>query len=273
MARKENSEYVLSTSDEELRRLGIQHGLWLAHARKLWWKAGFGGSDRLLDIGCGPGYTSIDLSRFAGPKASVTAIDTSEKFLGHLNQRIQNEGFHQIQTHRSTLEDLALKKKDYDGAYCRWVLCFVKDPKHCLEKISSHLRPGAIFALQEYVDYGSMALYPEPGVLPTVVEAIFKSWRARGGDPDVGQGLPKLLEQTGFRVRHLRAVSRIARPTSKLWKWPDTFYASFVPELVKTGFLDQKSADTFFVQWKKASRESSSFFYAPSVMNIIAEKV
>lgn len=272
MAPKENNEYVLSTSDEELIRLGIQHGLWVNQARKLWWKAGFGGSDRLLDIGCGPGYTSMDLSRFAGPQANITSIDTSEKFLSFLNQQIRKTKL-PIQTHQTKLEELNLKKKDFDGAYCRWVLCFVKDPKHCLQKISSHLRPGALFAIQEYVDYGAMGLCPNPGVLPEIVDAIFKSWRTRGGDPDIAQKLPQLLEETGFKVRHIRPISRIARPRSKLWKWPDSFYKSFVPELVKTGFLKESVAAQFFKEWETASRSSSTFFYAPSVANIIAEKI
>ena len=48
--------YLLGTDPDEGRRLETQHRLWSPEAHDLWDRAGFGPGDRLLDLGCGPGF-------------------------------------------------------------------------------------------------------------------------------------------------------------------------------------------------------------------------
>src|SRR2546427_1403905 len=61
-------EYVLGTNRDELVRLGLQHQLWARYAADAWERAGFGPGKKLLDIGCGPGYASLDLAARVGTR-------------------------------------------------------------------------------------------------------------------------------------------------------------------------------------------------------------
>lgn len=267
-----SKEYVLGTDQEELDRLNLQHELWKSESIQLWDQVGFKTGQHLLDIGCGPGFTSLELARRLGSQGKVTAIDVSENFLKHLNQYPQDIYRAPIETVLSFIEQLNLPHKDFDGAYCRWLMIFVQDPLLALKQIYKHLKPGAFFALQEYVAYDSMALAPEVAIMKTVVQAIFKSWRDQGGDPNRGKDLPKWLEQAGFRNIQISPLARFARPQDPLWAWPDSFYRSFIPRLVQSKYLTAEQSAEFFAAWKKASEEPGSFFVAPTMINITAQK-
>src|SRR5207253_3360574 len=77
-------DYIFGTHDEELERLGLQHRVWRPRAADAWRRAGFNVGQSLLDIGCGPGYASLDLAEIVGPAGRVTSIDRSARFLAAL---------------------------------------------------------------------------------------------------------------------------------------------------------------------------------------------
>jgi len=93
-----DSDYILGTHDEELERLGLQHNVWSAYAHEAWARAGFAQGQTIADIGCGPGFASIDLAQIVGPTGSVIAMDRSEHFLASLNKRARQSGLTNINT-------------------------------------------------------------------------------------------------------------------------------------------------------------------------------
>lgn len=268
-----STDYVLGTDQEELERLNLQHELWKVESIKVWDRIGFKRGDHIMDLGCGPGFTSLELAKRVGRDGSITAVDVSEKFLKHLDTVKGGPHLGKIETVKSYIEELSLQKKDFDGAYCRWLMIFVQDPQKALKSIYNHLKSGAFFSLQEYVAYESMALAPEEPIMEPVVGAIFKSWRDQGGDPNRGRDLPTLLEKAGFKNIQIEPLIRFARPSDPLWAWPESFYHSFIPRMVQTKYLTQEQADEFFRVWKKASQQPNSFFIAPTMINITAQKI
>src|SRR5678816_202122 len=74
-------DYVLGTHDEELNRLGLQHRVWRPRALDAWRRAGFTIGQTILDVGCGPGYATLDLAEIAGTTGRVVAMDRSARFL------------------------------------------------------------------------------------------------------------------------------------------------------------------------------------------------
>ena len=81
------NEYVLGTHGDELGRLGLQHQLWAEYTTRAWERAGFGLGQKLLDVGCGPGYATFDLANRVGANGKVFAVDQSERFLGYLRSQ------------------------------------------------------------------------------------------------------------------------------------------------------------------------------------------
>ncbi|MGH8442569.1 MAG: SAM-dependent methyltransferase, partial [Nevskiaceae bacterium] len=55
-------DYVLGTHDEEIARLGLQHELWRPRMLAGWDRAGFKEGMRIVDVGAGPGYATVDLA-------------------------------------------------------------------------------------------------------------------------------------------------------------------------------------------------------------------
>ena len=77
MTAQKERDYVLGTHDDEIVRLGLQHRVWRARTHDAWRRAGFTIGQTLLDVGCGPGYASLDLAELVGPTGRVVAIDRS----------------------------------------------------------------------------------------------------------------------------------------------------------------------------------------------------
>jgi ubiquinone/menaquinone biosynthesis C-methylase UbiE len=80
MTRTDQKEYALGTNDAEIVRLGVQHKLWSASAFAVWERAGIGVGKTVLDIGCGPGYTSYDLA----------GVVTSKKVIAPMNRPVSS---------------------------------------------------------------------------------------------------------------------------------------------------------------------------------------
>jgi ubiquinone/menaquinone biosynthesis C-methylase UbiE len=269
---REEKEYVLGTDGAELERLGLQHQLWLAQAASIWERAGFRRGHRILDVGCGPGFAALDLAERVGPRGRVVAVDISRRFLAHLEGLAKAHGLKNIRTAVTSVERLAIRESNFDGAYARWVLCFVRRPAAVLGQVARRLNRGGTFVIQDYYRYESITVAPQSKVFRRVFRAVHESWRAHGGDPDIGCRLPGLLARAGFEVKEIVPVVRLARPGSSLWDWPDSFFDIYLPTLVKARFITAAEERAFRREWAKRSRDPGAFFTSPPMVEIIAVK-
>lgn len=265
-------EYVLGTHDAELERLGVQHRLWGAQAYALWERAGFALGNTLLDVGCGPGYATLDLAQLVGSAGRVFAVDESGRFIATLREKIAALQMTNIDARVADVQKLDLAPASIDGAYARWVLCFVPDPEAAIAGVARALRPGACFAIQDYFNYEGLSLAPRSAIMQRVVQAVAASWRARGGDPDFVGRVPALFEKHGLAVREIRPHLRVARPGDPLWQWPTTFFRNFVPTLVQGGWLTPADQAEFEREWSARSRDPHTFFQTPLVFDVLGEK-
>jgi SAM-dependent methyltransferase len=64
-----------------------------------------------------------------------------------------------------------------DGAYARWVLCFVADPLAVVASAGRRLRRGGTFVIQDYVNYEAVQIAPEHEVFRKFFRAVAISWR------------------------------------------------------------------------------------------------
>ncbi|HEX4846074.1 MAG TPA: class I SAM-dependent methyltransferase, partial [Geothrix sp.] len=81
MAGAGERDYVLGTHREEIERLGLQHRVWRPHMLECWRRAGITVGSKVLDIGAGPGYATLDLAEIVGPTGEVHAAERSGNFI------------------------------------------------------------------------------------------------------------------------------------------------------------------------------------------------
>ncbi len=268
----EEMEYVLGTHDDELLRLGFQHRVWSAQTFALWERAGIGAGQRVLDFGCGPGFSTLDLARLVGPAGHIVAVDISRRFLSYLHAQQHAQALDNIDALQQDVQDLQLEPGSVDAAYARWVLCFLPRPQDALAGVARALRPGGVFAIQDYFNYVAGGLAPRSAIVSRAFQATDASWRARGGDPDIAGRLPGMLMAAGLEVREIRPILRAARPGSALWQWPTTFFRNYLPVLVEGGFMTVAEQREFTAEWAQRSADPTTFFSTPPVYEIIAVK-
>ena len=177
-----------------------------------------------------------------------------------------------IRTVQSSVERMDVGESGFDGAYARWVLCFVRRPPAVVGQVARRLKRGGVFVIQDYFRYEGITIAPECEAFRRVFRAVCKSWRVRGGDPDVGCKLPGLLRRAGFDIKEINPLVRLARPGSTLWEWPDTFFDIYLPALVKMRLITSAHERAFRREWAKRSRDPGAFFTSPPMIEIIAVK-
>ena len=271
MASNEQHTYVLGTRAEELVRLGFQHRVWAKYAFDIWERANFAPGQTILDVGCGPGFATLDLARIAGT-GRVVAVDGSAKFIDHLQGQLAAQDIRNVQTQVVDVQELALPPRSVHRAYVRWVLCFVRDPGTVVQRIADALVPGGILAVQDYFHYESCTLAPKSDIFTRIIRATGESWRRHGGDPDLAGRLPAILHKCGFEVREITPILRVAIPGTALWHWPTSFFLNYVPSLLEMGLISKAEADEFNAEWARRSNDPNSFFCTPPVFDIIAVK-
>ncbi|MCH9650677.1 MAG: methyltransferase domain-containing protein [Deltaproteobacteria bacterium] len=268
----ENEDYLLGTRHEELIRLAFQHRVWAEESFSLWARAGFAYGQTLLDLGCGPGFTSLDLAHLVGPQGRIVAVDSSPSFLDHLTCQGKAQGQKNIDTRLLDVHDLDLPESSLDGAYARWLFCFIRDPEDVVARVARALRPGAALAVTDYFNYRAFTFGPRSDAVDRVVEVVEGSWKLQGGDLGIQGRMPGLMARHGLEPVHVHCHAQVARPGSPKWQWPATFFEGFLPTLKAKGFLSAEEIQAFWEDWKARSEDSSSFLCLPPMYDVIGVK-
>ena len=265
-----NEDYILGTSDEEIERLKFQHELWQPDVAQVWEKAGIGQGQAILDLGCGPGFGSIDLAERVGPEGTVQAIDASEKYLKFLEEQIADQGLKQVTVHRADVHEIPLPDESIDVVFIRWVLCFVKEPEQVVAEVARVLNPGGRVAIFDYFNYKAVNIFPNRNSFTQLFHAYYQSLLDQGGSYDIGHQLPDMIARQGLAIDSLTPISKIGRPGSDYWKWFILFTESYLPKLVESGYISDAEQNTLLNDLEAAAKEPGTFFSAPPVLGIVA---
>jgi len=174
---KKESDYILGTNDAELERLGLQHRVWRSVVLNCWQNAGITVGSKVVDIGAGPGYATVDLAGIIGPQGRVTAVERSTRYVAALRARCDQHHLNNVDIHEVDLMTNDLPVTGCDFSWCRWVASFVSDRALLVRKIAAALRPGGRAIFHEYGHYRTWQLSPRLPVLEEFVGLIMESWR------------------------------------------------------------------------------------------------
>jgi SAM-dependent methyltransferase len=264
--------YLLGSSRTELQRLAFQHRAWAQETASLWRRAGFGPGQTLLDLGCGPGFASLDLAHLVGPAGKVVAFDGSPSFLEDLRRQTELHGLDSVELRQGDVHSLDLPDASVDGVYARWLFCFVHDPEAVAREVVRVLRPGGRLAVTDYFNYRAFTMAPRSPAFDRVVEAVQRYWRRQGGDLEIQGRLPALLEAAGLAVEDVVCNARAVRPGSPLWEWPQEFFRTFLPTLVEAGEVSREEAGAFEAVWEERARQPGAYLCLPPILDAVAVK-
>jgi SAM-dependent methyltransferase len=265
-------DYVLGTHDEEMERLGIQHRVWRDTVVQCWKWAGITSGSRVVDVGAGPGFATLDLAEIVGPSGNVVAVERSANFVRAASSASERRGLKQVRVHELDLMLDPIPARNMDFAWCRWVASFVPDRALLVERISACLRPGGRAIFHEYADYAAWRLAPPRPAHEEFVRRVIASWKEAGGEPDVAGEIVGHLSRAGFSI--VRAEPRIftARPGESLWLWPRSFIDVNVSRMVEIGKLDAELAERIRAEFQAAEDDPNSVLITPLVLEIVAER-
>ena len=268
----ETKEYILGTDAQELERLRFQHQVWVKEAYALFERAGLRAGHHVLDIGCGPGFVTLELAHVVGPHGRIVASDQSARFLDVLRRECARLGRMQVQPCLGPVEELDLAPRSLDAAYARWLFCWLADPSPVLERVARALKPGGALLLQEYLDWGAMSLIPASAAFARVVEACLASWKAGGATIDFTRRVPELAAAHGFTVEHFAPRARLGMVGSLEWRWIDQFLREYLPKVETRGLLRADEREAWQREWEQRTAEGASWVTTPTVADVILRK-
>jgi SAM-dependent methyltransferase len=272
VARSGERDYVLGTHQEEIERLGLQHRVWRPHVLDCWRRAGITAGSRVLDLGAGPGYATVDLAEIVGPAGEVHAAERSGNFIQHAREACAARKLANVRFHEQDLMAGPLAVTGMDATWCRWVASFVSDPARLVDTAARALRPGGVAIFHEYLDYRTWRLAPPCPPLEAFVSEVMTSWRASGGEPDIALSLPRLLEAAGLTVRHLEPKVFVVPPADFIWKWPSAFVETNLQRLLELGRVDEAWTRSVRDALKAAEADPRTLMITPMVLEIVAER-
>jgi len=272
MTAKTERDYVLGTHDEEIARLGLQHRVWRSTVLDCWRSAGIKPGMRVVDVGAGPGYATIDLAELVGPRGEVLAIERSARFLEIAAKSCAERGLANIRFQEADLMQHAFDGSGFDAAWCRWVACFVSSPATLVARIAAGLRPGGLAIFHEYNDYRTWRTAPRRPAVESFVSEVMASWRAAGGEPDIALSLPTLLRDAGLRVISTTPRVFTFSPRDFGWQWGASFIEVNLSRLRELGRVTPEWVDSVRREFREGEADSATLMTTPMVLEIVARR-
>jgi SAM-dependent methyltransferase len=96
--------------------------------------------ERVLDIGCGAGWTSLEIARRVGSSGAVVGVDLSPQLLNLAQTRASETGL--PATFIETDAGAASFEQKFDAAFSRFGVMFFEAPVDAFTNIRAALRPG-----------------------------------------------------------------------------------------------------------------------------------
>lgn len=188
--------YVISGGIAGRERLRLLSDVMGTRTRALLGEVQFPPGSICLDVGCGGGDVTFDLSRITGPTGRVLAVDIDEVKLEIARKEASQQG---ISNATFELHDLNSWEpaEEFDVVYARFILTHLASPASLVKLMRRHIRPGGVMIVED-IDFRGHFAEPECPALRTYVELYTQTVHERGGDPQIGPCLPGLLRQAGF---------------------------------------------------------------------------
>jgi arsenite methyltransferase len=150
--------------------------------------------ERILDVGCGPGYYVAELLEEVGPEGSVVGIDSSQQMLAVAAARV--EGNDNATFGEGDAVSLGVADGDFDAAICVQVLEYVPNVGAALAEIHRALRPGGRAVIWD-VDWATISMHSDD---PERMDQVLRASDKHLTHASLPRTLGPLLAASGFQA-------------------------------------------------------------------------
>ncbi|MGH2741317.1 MAG: methyltransferase domain-containing protein [Thermoleophilaceae bacterium] len=148
--------------------------------------------ERILDVGCGPGFYTRELLDQVDPDGAVAGVDSSPQMLAVAERRC--EGRENVTFHEGDATALPVDSESFDRALCVQVLEYVEDAAATLTEMHRALRPGGRVVIWD-VDWATVSWHTED---PERMARILAAWDEHLAHPSLPRTLSGSLRAAGF---------------------------------------------------------------------------
>ena len=166
--------------------------------------------ERVVDIGCGCGQTSLDLAERVGPKGFVLGIDISQPMLNRARERQQELGRTNLEFLLADAQTHQFAREQFDLVFSRFGVMFFEDPTAAFRNLRTALRSTGrlTFLCWQALEKNEWARVPFKAALQHVPPPAPMAPGAPGpfafADPE---RVRQILEGAGFAAVHCESYT------------------------------------------------------------------
>jgi ubiquinone/menaquinone biosynthesis C-methylase UbiE len=203
---KEREAYVLGQSARAARRLEIQDIQFGDTSEHVLNDLALRPNDRVVELGCGPGYFSKRILRRLGAGGVLVGVDSSDALLMHAQETLAKVGPARFEPVLADIAQLGAWLDKADVVVGRAVLHHVPMVEFLLGRLRARLKPGTRVGFLEpdfrtrlaRLAYMQATGRPELESLGVWATTISQLYQLRRLSPDIGPMLVPALETAGF---------------------------------------------------------------------------
>jgi ubiquinone/menaquinone biosynthesis C-methylase UbiE len=110
--------------------------------------AGLESGQKVLEVGCGPGFFTIPAARIVGEEGSVTALDISPLAVKRVQQKIEKEDVTNVKTILANAAQTGLPDQSFDLIFVFGLAHASGSMKNILAELHRLLKPAGILAIE-----------------------------------------------------------------------------------------------------------------------------
>lgn len=220
--------------------------------------------ERVLDVGCGPGYLTLEMAAQVGPSGHVDGIDTSQPMLDVAAARCAAHPHIGLRFADAT--ELPYADASFDAVAVVQVYLFVPALERALAEVARVLKPGGRAVVVD-TDWDSVVMHTSD---PERTERFLRIWKQRYVDATVARRFPGSLRRAGLVIEHASAI-----PIVELAPDEVSYSGSQLPEMTKFMINKGGIAPAEAQAWEADIRDLAArgeYFYALNRYLFVARK-
>ncbi|NJL23494.1 MAG: class I SAM-dependent methyltransferase [Leptolyngbyaceae cyanobacterium SM1_3_5] len=235
--------YIFTNSQEvsELERLQAIEQIFDSATHKQIQATGISQNWCCLEVGAGAGSIMRWMSSIVGEGGKVVAVDLDTRF-------IENIHLANVEILKADIRQLQLEENSFDLIHARYVLIHISDYESTLSKMIALLKPGGWIVIEEPDFSAARAIAGSEAACQAVNRvnrAIFKTFKSRKMDYDLGIKLPALFQKLGLELQSVENNSPLSNGSSGVARMMKMSALQLLEKYIATGEATQKDIEQY----------------------------